>query len=129
MERLGTMRPGFLNSTVTAQFTKPLDCLPTAGMLSRDHSSIQDLRDVFRSTGIAPGKAGNGSVGGFVNRAVKLMVIFVLPGVSTPFGHLICICSCLFKIICLDPSGYPSHTNDFQILSLITRTWYSSPKT
>ena len=78
-----------LEAGVTAQFTKPPDCLPLAGMLSRDHSSIQDLRDFFCSTGIAPGKAGNGSASGFVNRSVKLMVIFVLPRVSTPFGHLI----------------------------------------
>ena len=51
-------------------FTKPSDCLPPAGIPSRDHSPIHGVGDFFHSTGIVPGKAGNGSTGSFVNHAV-----------------------------------------------------------
>ena len=56
---------------LTTRFTKPPDCLPPAGKPSRDRSPIHNLRDFFHSTGIVPGKAGNGSASGFVNGAVK----------------------------------------------------------
>ena len=56
----------------TARFTKPPDCLPPAGIPSRDHSPIHSVGDFFHSTGIVQGKGGNGSAGGFVNHTVNV---------------------------------------------------------
>ena len=73
----------------TALFTKLLDCLPLAGTVFRDRAPIHSLRDFFCSTGIVPGKAGNGFAGSFVNCTVT--ALFTKPPaaimVSVGSGH------------------------------------------
>ena len=47
--------------------------MPPAGTVFRDRSPIHSLRDFFRSTEIAPDKAGNGFAGGLLNSVVIVL--------------------------------------------------------
>ena len=74
-------------------------CFSTAGgrqyLMFRDRSLICGLRDFFHSTGIVPGKAGNGSASGLVNTAANLSIFwFERQSIGGNINCKICVLVC-----------------------------------